>query len=179
MVLPSKFGSLRGESWPALTEWSELNYWWGREYEIYRIKKEKKKEYNSCTPTLTFLMPSDRDIWSYMYIYILDKYLSGCIFPDIYFTAWKEAQLLPGLWLLKVKLPLNLGSPVDFSSGEAQCPRTHMGVIWLSFLCLSFADRRRFHQKGKGRHYLPALRGCCSVGNSLLFCFVSLPYTGA
>lgn len=31
MALPPKFGSLRDESWPPSTEWSGLNYWWGRD----------------------------------------------------------------------------------------------------------------------------------------------------
>lgn len=98
-------------------------------------------------------MPSDHDIWSYMHIHILDKYLAGCSFPGIFTSLhallYFIALLLPGLWLLKVKLPHYLGGAVDlFTPGVAQCPRTHMGVMWLSFLCLSLAGRRQFSSEG-------------------------------
>lgn len=102
-----------------------------------------------------------------------------------YFTAGKEALLLPGLGLLKVKLPLNLSGPVDlFASGVAQCPRNHMGVIWLSFLSFHLQVGGSFAQKVKGRHYLPALGRCWNDPAVLsevpcFFCFASLPYKRA
>lgn len=60
MALLPKFGSLRDKSWPPSTEWSGLNYWWGRDGSIKSTGLKKNKTavpphfHCWCLVTVTF-----------------------------------------------------------------------------------------------------------------------------
>lgn len=114
----------------------------GWEDETYRIKKKC-----NIPPPLSLLMASDHDLWSYMYIHILDKYLAGCIFPGILTSpGGKEPCFSQAFgysrsnfhWVLVAQ------QACLHQVYMLQCPRTHKGVIQFSFLCCHLlADGRQ------------------------------------
>lgn len=104
MALPPGFGSLK---WAGLLHLNDQDWIAGGGGDG-QMRSSGLKESTVALLPLSLLMLSDRDIWSYMYICILDKYLASCICPGIFTSG---ALFLPGLWLFKVKLPLGPGSP--------------------------------------------------------------------